>query len=286
MKSKKINTKTLIIALFVIQVFVFIYFLVNINGIKENIVSVDSNLQTLNREFEIKSQETQNTINQLSESLISLQESLTETRSNFEEQISSLKAKTSADFSDVIEDAVKAVVTIRTDKAQGTGFIITDDGYLVTNYHVIAGAVNAEALTSDQNSRQLTLIGSNPAMDVALLKIEGDYNSLIFDDSDDVRIGEKVIAIGNPLGLSFSVTEGIVSATGRRVIGSDGGYIQTDAALNSGNSGGPLINTDGRVIGINNFKVRGDNIGFALESNYIVDEVNEISMKELEIKLI
>jgi len=286
LKSKKINTKTLIIALFVIQVFVFIYFLVNINGIKENIVSVDSNLQTLNREFEIKSQETQNTINQLSESLISLQESLTETRSNFEEQISSLKAKTSADFSDVIEDAVKAVVTIRTDKAQGTGFIITDDGYLVTNYHVIAGAVNAEALTSDQNSRQLTLIGSNPAMDVALLKIEGDYNSLIFDDSDDVRIGEKVIAIGNPLGLSFSVTEGIVSATGRRVIGSDGGYIQTDAALNSGNSGGPLINTDGRVIGINNFKVRGDNIGFALESNYIVDEVNEISMKELEIKLI
>ena len=286
MKSKKINTKTLIIALFVIQVFVFIYFLVNINGIKENIASVDSNLQTLNREFEIKSQETQNTINQLSESLISLQESLTETRSNFEEQISSLKAKTSADFSDVIEDAVKAVVTIRTDKAQGTGFIITDDGYLVTNYHVIAGAVNAEALTSDQNSRQLTLIGSNPAMDVALLKIEGDYNSLIFDDSDDVRIGEKVIAIGNPLGLSFSVTEGIVSATGRRVIGSDGGYIQTDAALNSGNSGGPLINTDGRVIGINNFKVRGDNIGFALESNYIVDEVNEISMKELEIELI
>lgn len=286
MKSKKINTKTLIIALFVIQVFVFIYFLANINGIKENIASVDSNLQTLNREFEIKSQETQNTINQLSESLISLQESLTETRSNFEEQISSLKAKTSADFSDVIEDAVKAVVTIRTDKAQGTGFIITDDGYLVTNYHVIAGAVNAEALTSDQNSRQLTLIGSNPAMDVALLKIEGDYNSLIFDDSDDVRIGEKVIAIGNPLGLSFSVTEGIVSATGRRVIGSDGGYIQTDAALNSGNSGGPLINTDGRVIGINNFKVRGDNIGFALESNYIVDEVNEISMKELEIKLI
>ncbi|MBS3072933.1 trypsin-like peptidase domain-containing protein, partial [Candidatus Pacearchaeota archaeon] len=167
---------------------------------------------------------------------------------------------------------------IRTDVAQGTGFIITDDGYLVTNYHVIDGARYADALTSDSNSKQLTLIGYNPEMDVALLKIPGSYNSIEFDDSDNVKIGEKVIAIGNPLGLSFSVTEGIVSAVHRKIQNSPGGYIQTDAALNSGNSGGPLINTNGRVIGINNFKVKGDNIGFALESNFLVEEINKSSI--------
>ena len=101
--------------------------------------------------------------------------------------------------------------------------------------------------------------------------------------SDDVQIGEKVIAIGNPLGLSFSVSEGIVSAVNRE--GSNGlpYYIQTDTALNPGNSGGPLINTDGEVIGINNFKIAGgENLGFSLESNYIEDSVNEISLERLD----
>ena len=123
-------------------------------------------------------------------------------------------------------------------------------------------------------------------MDVALLKIEGDYNSLIFDDSDDVRIGEKGIAIGNPLGLSFSVSEGIVSALNRE--GSNGLkiYIQTDASLNPGNSGGPLIGTDGKVIGINNFKARGENLGFALESDYIKQSVNEISLDRLNMTIL
>ena len=119
-----------------------------------------------------------------------------------------------------------------------------------------------------------------------MLRISGSYNELNFGDSDDLRIGEKVIAIGNPLGLSFSVTEGIVSAADRKISGYPGNYIQTDAALNSGNSGGPLINTDGKVIGINNFKVAGDNIGFALESKDIIDEINNIAIEELEEKLI
>ena len=104
-----------------------------------------------------------------------------------------------------------------------------------------------------------------------------------FGDSDDVQVGEKVIAIGNPLGLSFTVTGGIISAVDR--IGPNGldVYIQTDAALNPGNSGGPLINKEGKVIGINNFKAGGEseNIGFALESNYIIDAVNDIALKEI-----
>ena len=280
-KKTKINKTTLLVIIIAIQVLIFIYFMVRINTVQDNIIIIDDKIKSLDRELELTNEETQNTINQLSESLIDTKENLIETQSNLEKQISTIKAETSADFSGIIEDAVKAVVTLRTDKAQGTGFIITNDGYIVTNYHVIEGARYADAITSDQNSRQLTLIGYNSQMDIALLKIEGSYNHIEFDDSDDVKIGEKVIAIGNPLGLSFSVTEGIISAVNRKVSGSSGGYIQTDAALNSGNSGGPLINTNGRVIGINNFKVKGDNIGFALESNYIIEEVNKISSEEL-----
>ena len=284
MKQNKILIFALV--LFVIQLGVFIYFTSKINQTNDYIIKTNSDVQELNNKFNLKNEEIQGTINQLSESLINTQEILSETQSSLESQISSIKAKTSSDFSGIIEDAVQAVVTIRTDVSQGTGFIITDDGYLVTNYHVIDGARYADALTSDSNSKQLTLIGYNPEMDVALLKIPGSYNSIEFDDSDNVKIGEKVIAIGNPLGLSFSVTEGIVSAVHRKIQNSPGGYIQTDAALNSGNSGGPLINTNGRVIGINNFKVKGDNIGFALESNFLVEEINKISEEELNQTLI
>ncbi|MEK6845094.1 MAG: trypsin-like peptidase domain-containing protein, partial [Nanoarchaeota archaeon] len=95
--------------------------------------------------------------------------------------------------------------------------------------------------------------------------------------------GERVIAIGNPLGLQFSVTEGIVSGIHRPGINELEAYVQTDAALNPGNSGGPLINKNGKVIGINNFKIgSGESLGFALESNYIKDAVNAISLENLE----
>tara|TARA_Y100000034_G_C6902645_1_gene417855 strand:+ start:2298 stop:3095 length:798 start_codon:yes stop_codon:yes gene_type:complete len=264
----------------------FIYFTVRINQTQDYLLQLNENLGELNRKVDLTNEETYNTINQLSESLMNTQESLTETQSSLEKQISSIKAKTSADFSGIIEDAVQAVVSIKTDKAQGTGFIITDDGYLVTNYHVIEGARYAEAITSNQEKKSLTLIGYSSNLDIALLEISGSYDALEFDDSDNVDIGEKVIAIGNPLGLSFSVTEGIVSAVHRTLKDSPGQYIQTDAALNSGNSGGPLINTDGEVIGINNFKIKGDNIGFALESNFIIEKINEIALEELGEKLI
>jgi len=271
----------LIISLFVIQIVMFSYIITNSNKNKENILKTSQDIQDLNKDFKLKNEETQSSINELSDSIISTQEKLAETESSFKDEISSIKAETSADFSGIIESVVESVVTIRTDMSQGTGFIITSDGYLVTNYHVIEGAEYADALTSAHNPKQLTIIGYNPYIDIALLKISGSYDYLEFDDSDNVRIGEKVIAIGNPLGLSFSVTEGIVSAVHRGIENSPAEYIQTDAALNPGNSGGPLINTDGRVIGINNFKVAGDNLGFALESDFIVEEVNNIATKEL-----
>ena len=102
-------------------------------------------------------------------------------------------------------------------------------------------------------------------------------STTVLGNSDKVQVGEKVIAIGNPLGLQFSVSQGIISAVHRIGINGIEAYLQTDAALNPGNSGGPLINTQGKVIGINNFKIgSGENLGFALESNYIIDSVNDI----------
>ena len=125
----------------------------------------------------------------------------------------------------------------------------------------------------------MKLIGYNQKLDIALLKIPPQDSSLEFILSKDVEIGEKVIAIGNPLGLSFSVSEGIVSAKDRPGINNLPGYIQTDAALNPGNSGGPLINDDGKVVGINNFKAQGENLGFALQSEYVIIAINNIAIR-------
>jgi len=230
--------------------------------------------------------ETQSNINSLTETLISTRTALENTIESLNmkvgsvtEEIDLLKSSTSADFSEIIEEVIQGVVTIRTEVGQGTGFIITDDGYLVTNAHVLAGGTNVIAITYEQETKSATLIGYDLNLDLALLKIDGNYDELTLADSNKIQIGEKVIAIGNPLGLQFSVSEGIVSAIHRPGInGNTNAYIQTDAALNPGNSGGPLIDKQGEIIGINNFKIGNtENIGFALESNYIKEVVNEIS---------
>ena len=172
--------------------------------------------------------DTQSKFNSLTEGLLNTQKSLEENQ----QALSEIKASASSDFSGIIEQAVPSVVTIRTDVSQGTGFIITGDGYLVTNAHVLAGARTVAAVTSEQNLIQAKFIGYNGNLDVALLKIQGSYNEIQLANSDNVQVGEKVIAICNPLGLQFSVSEGIVSAINRE--GSNGlpYYIQTDAALN------------------------------------------------------
>jgi len=228
----------------------------------------------LNRKIDLNNAETQNKINELTESLIEIDDSL-------EMELSAIKAKTSSDFSGIIKQTVNSVVSIKTNVAQGTGFIISPNGYVITNAHVLGGAKFANAITSDKETKSMALVGYDIDLDLALLKIQGDYSYLEFEDSDNIEIGEKVIAIGNPLGLSFSVSEGIVSATDRLGVNNIPAYIQTDAALNPGNSGGPLINTDGKVVGINNFKIMGENLGFALESDYIITGVNEIAFQSL-----
>lgn len=214
----------------------------------------------------------QEQINQIGDSLIVTKKSLGD-------EISEIKASASTDFSGIIADVLPSVVSIGTDVSQGSGFIISKDGYVITNAHVLEGARYAKVLRYETNEWIITEpIGYDKTFDVAVLKIpSGKFDYLEFGDSNNLKVGEKAIALGNPLGLSFSVTEGIISALNR--VGPNGinSYIQIDVPLNRGNSGGPLINKKGEVIGINNFKLQdSENVGFALESNYAVEAINKI----------
>jgi len=195
-------------------------------------------------------------------------------QTDIDKEISLLQAS-QEDFSGIIEDSVKSVVSIATDRSMGTGFIVSPEGYVVTNQHVIAEARQVSILTYDKNIYPATLIGQDVYRDLALLKIPGVFDHIILADSDKLQTGKKVIAIGNPLGLSFTVTQGIISAVNRRGPNGLNEYIQTDVSLNPGNSGGPLIDTQGEVVGVNNFKISNtEGIGFALESNSIREAVN------------
>lgn len=247
------------------------------------LINQEYNFEKLNQKIENLQMDTQSKINDLTESLLQTNEILDAEVGLLGQELDLLKASTSADFSGIIENVIKAVVTIKTSAGfQGTGFIIEESGYVVTNAHVLADesgtlAESIQVITFEQGTKNAVFIGFDGKFDIALLKISGEYDFLKFSNSNNVQIGEKVIAIGNPLGLQFSVSEGIVSAVRREGINGVDAYIQTDAALNPGNSGGPLINNQGKVIGINNFKIgSGENLGFALESNYVVNTTNEI----------
>lgn len=253
-------------------------------------VRQEYNYNLLNKKISDLSTETQKNINDISSNLLKAQQGLNSLNvdvGNITTQFSQLKASVGSDFSGIIEQDVPAVVTIKTDVAQGTGFIITNDGYVVTNAHVLSGGSMVEAVDYNQNIIPASLVGYDSNLDIALLKINGNYSKLTLGDSNNVQVGESVIAIGNPLGLQFSVSQGIISAVDRQGQNGLDYYFQTDTALNPGNSGGPLIDKNGKVIGINNFKASGsENIGFALESNYIKQAVDNISMTNLNTNLI
>ncbi len=163
--------------------------------------------------------------------------------------------------------------------AQGSGFIIHPEGYALTNHHVVEGAESITVRLWDDREFEADVIGVDPQTDVALMKIRLTANAKLpavpLGDSDTVRVGETVLAIGNPLGLSHTVTAGIVSALERRDLAPEGRqiyaeFIQTDASINPGNSGGPLISLYGEVIGINTaINRQGQGIGFAIPINIV-----------------
>jgi len=177
----------------------------------------------------------------------------------------------------------------------GSGFIISDEGYILTNNHVVEGATKLRVEMKNGEKYEATIVGADPSIDLALIKIDPQGVSLPtlpLGDSARLRVGEWVLAIGNPLGLDYTVTAGVVSAKGRdfqtdrRILGGVASYIQTDAAINKGNSGGPLLNAGGQVVGINTAIYRGgmggmsdalvEGVGFALPINAARDAVEQI----------
>ena len=171
---------------------------------------------------------------------------------------------------------------------QGSGFILSRDGYIVTNNHVVGDADTVKVKLSDGREFEAEIVGTDPQTEVALIKVDAtDLPALPLGDSDELHVGEWVLAIGNPFGLSHTVTSGIVSALGRGNVGVGGkdfyaDFIQTDAAINMGNSGGPLMNLDGEVVGMNTaiYSRTGGSvgIGFAIPVNmvkYVEEQLRE-----------
>ena len=168
----------------------------------------------------------------------------------------------------------------------GSGFVIDKSGYIVTNNHVVRGAERISVSFSNNESMAARLVGRDPSTDVAVLKVSAESRALRpleLGDSDGVRVGDAVVAIGNPLGYERTVTSGIVSATGRAIQAPNQSLIdqviQTDAAINQGNSGGPLLNSGGRVIGVNT-QIAAENgnvgLGFAIPVNTVKNVASQI----------
>jgi S1-C subfamily serine protease len=181
-------------------------------------------------------------------------------------------------------------VTQTPQQALGSGFAIDKAGHIVTNYHVIEGADQIEVSFSNQDTLRATVVGSDPSTDIAVLRVEASSRSLtplVLGDSGAVRVGDPVVAIGNPFGLARTATAGIVSAVQERTITAPNGYpidhvIQTDAPINSGNSGGPLLNDHAEVIGVNSqiAPAQGSygnvGIGFAVPANTVKEVVAQL----------
>ena len=209
----------------------------------------------------------------------------------------SFKNDSTLSITEAFEKVAPAVVTVSTKgvtsngffqqqyEGVGSGFIINEDGYILTNYHVIEGASEISVTLSDNTTVAAKVVNYDENQDVAMLKItDSDVKIpavVELGDSDQLRQGESVIAIGTPLStnLSQTVTNGIVSALNRNVETESGvmqNLIQTDASINPGNSGGPLVNTRGQVVGINTMKATGtdtEGIGFAIPINDISDKI-------------
>ena len=283
LKKKK---KIIISFLFIILFYQFYDYNQKVNILNNNILSLNEKINAQDVLLNNKISNVENNLKENKQDLLNLiqatqsenQQQLNELKENVEESIQSIKVE-SADFSAIVNDVLKSVVSVITNLGQGSGVFFRTSGYIVTNYHVIKDASTIYVYTYDKKTYNVEVIGYDSEKDIALIKINVQYPHLQTEDSDNIQVGERVIALGNPGGLDFSVTEGIVSAVNRVVSSNNIGYVQTDVPISPGNSGGPLVNKRGKIIGINNFKISGEGfegLGFAIPSNVINEAVNKI----------
>lgn len=272
--------------LFIILFYQFYDYNQKVNILNNNILSLNEKINAQDVLLNNKISNVENNLKENKQDLLNLiqatqsenQQQLNELKENVEESIQSIKVE-SADFSAIVNDVLKSVVSVITNLGQGSGVFFRTSGYIVTNYHVIKDASTIYVYTYDKKTYNVEVIGYDSEKDIALIKINVQYPHLQTEDSDNIQVGERVIALGNPGGLDFSVTEGIVSAVNRVVSSNNIGYVQTDVPISPGNSGGPLVNKRGKIIGINNFKISGEGfegLGFAIPSNVINEAVNKI----------
>lgn len=256
-----------LVAMLVVSYGVFTYSYLNVQS---QLSKAELEFSDLQRNFQSIQQQLENSQQQLQ---IALQ------------QLKNLNQSTPSLPLPLIYDLIKdSVVLIATNLGQGSGFVYNKGGYIITNNHVIEDAASIQVTFMDGNVTAATLVGSDPYSDLAVVKVDISSEQLhpvVLGNSSDLVVGEAVIAIGNPFGLSGSVTAGILSQLGRELL-APGGYaiidvIQVDAAINPGNSGGPLVNMNGEVVGINTaiLSQTGEfsGVGFAIPSDTIKREV-------------
>jgi putative serine protease PepD len=203
-------------------------------------------------------------------------------------------ARQQGDVAAIYRAASPAVVSVRTGGGSGTGFVVDRDGTIVTNAHVVGDAGEVQVQFADERTAAATVQGIDRSSDLAVLQVDpgetGTLHALELADSSTVRTGQLAVAIGSPFGLPQTATAGIVSGTGRHIQAPDGfqidSVIQTDAPINPGNSGGPLLDANGRVIGVNSQITTGGNgngnvgIGFAVPSNTVRDVIPRLERGE------
>lgn len=195
-------------------------------------------------------------------------------------------------LSRLFNSADESAVYVRaygSERSQGSGFIYSEDGYIVTNEHVVDGAERVEVSFTDGSTRRARITGKDPYTDIAVLKVQkSGIKPLELGDSSEVEVGQRAVAIGNPFGLRSSMTSGIISQKGRS-LRTQGGFstpnvLQTDAAINPGNSGGPLLNVQGEVIGVNTAIESStgtfSGVGFAIPSNTVKNVVPSLIEEE------
>lgn len=217
-----------------------------------------------------------NRYRELNSSIYKVQAESQTAKTQLEKQIATMEVS-GTDFSKISQQSLPSVVSVLTNIGQGSGAIISSDGQIVTNYHVIDGAKTISVVTYDKTIYKVDVLGYDDLVDIAVLKIRANetFDELKMGDSSNVEAGQGVVALGNPYGLDFTVTQGIISAIRK---GSNNlEYLQIDVPINPGNSGGPLIDATGSIIGIVTSRVQGaEGLGFAIPSNTVKSSVSDI----------